>query len=69
LEKQIDVFNLIFIRRAAELEVRKKKAEQKQKSWWDKLHSWWSQNSDKDNPGRLILLKVIIIFASVRLRF
>ncbi|CAF1301171.1 unnamed protein product, partial [Rotaria sordida] len=37
LEKKIDVFNLIFIRRTVEIEIKKKKAEQKQKSWWDTM--------------------------------
>ncbi len=65
MEKQIDIFNLIFIRRSAELEVRKRKEEQKQKSWWEKFHNWWSQNSDKDNSGRLILLKLIFFSYSL----
>ncbi|CAF1201535.1 unnamed protein product [Rotaria sordida] len=49
LEKKIDVFNLIFIRRTVEIEIKKKKAEQKQKSWLDKMTSWWSSDSDDEN--------------------
>ncbi|CAF1173038.1 unnamed protein product [Adineta ricciae] len=48
LEKQIDIFNLIYIRRTAQIEYKKKKLEEKDLSWWDKLSNWWS--SDSDNP-------------------
>jgi hypothetical protein len=51
LEKQIDIFNLIYNRRIAQLEVRKKKAEKKEKSWWDKLSNWWNNSTNKDNSG------------------
>jgi hypothetical protein len=56
----MDAFNLIFIRRTTDLEVKKKKAEQKQKSWWDTLTSWRSGNSNSDSPGRLTLLNVVL---------
>ena len=40
LEKKLDVFNLTYIRRSAEIEAKKKK-EQEPKSWWGGVSSWW----------------------------
>ncbi|CAF1105334.1 unnamed protein product [Rotaria sp. Silwood1] len=48
LERKIDVFNLLFIRRTVEIEIKKKKAEQKEPGWWDKLTSWWTGESNKE---------------------
>ncbi|CAF4278394.1 unnamed protein product [Rotaria sp. Silwood2] len=31
-------------------QIKKKKAEKKEKSWWDTLTSWWSGDSNKENP-------------------
>ncbi|CAF0900458.1 unnamed protein product [Adineta steineri] len=47
LEKQIDVFNLIYIRRTAQIQYTKKKVEDKSISWWEKFNSWWNSDSDK----------------------
>ncbi|CAF1433905.1 unnamed protein product, partial [Rotaria sordida] len=49
LEKQIDLFNLIYIRRTAQIQYAKKKIEEKDLSWWDKLVNWWNSNSNQDN--------------------
>ncbi|CAF4025308.1 unnamed protein product [Rotaria sp. Silwood2] len=48
LERKIDVFNLLVIRRTVEIEIKKKKAEQKEQGWWDKLTSWWTGESNKE---------------------
>ncbi|CAF2841774.1 unnamed protein product [Rotaria sp. Silwood2] len=53
LERKIDVFNLLVIRRTVEIEIKKKKAEQKEQGWWDKLTSWWTGESNKETSGRL----------------
>ncbi|CAF1170061.1 unnamed protein product [Rotaria sordida] len=52
LERTIDVFNLLFIRRTVEIEIKKKQAEQKEQGWWENLtiNSWWSGESNEDNP-------------------
>ncbi|CAF4298984.1 unnamed protein product, partial [Rotaria sordida] len=49
LEKQIDLFNLIYIRRIAQIQYAKKKIEEKDLSWWDKLVNWWNSNENQDN--------------------
>ncbi|CAF3586652.1 unnamed protein product [Adineta steineri] len=49
LEKKLDVFNLTYIRRKAEIEAKKKK-EQEPKSWWGGVTSWWGGNQPQDNP-------------------
>ncbi|CAF1526684.1 unnamed protein product, partial [Rotaria sordida] len=51
LEKQIDLFNLIYIRRIAQIQYAKKKIEEKDLSWWDKLVNWWNSNENQDNTG------------------
>ncbi|CAF4508473.1 unnamed protein product, partial [Rotaria socialis] len=48
LEKKIDVFNLTYIRRSAEIEARKKK-EQEPKTWWGNVSNWWSGNKSSDD--------------------
>ncbi|CAF3740023.1 unnamed protein product, partial [Rotaria sordida] len=51
LEKNIDVFNLLYLRRIVEIEFKKRKAEHKEQSWWDKLTSFfWSGDSNQENP-------------------
>ncbi|CAF4045257.1 unnamed protein product, partial [Adineta steineri] len=50
LEKQIDAFNLLYIRRTAQIEYTKKKIEEKDTSWWEKLNNWWYSNSNENNP-------------------
>ncbi len=49
MEKKLDVFNLTYIRRSAEIEAKKKK-EQQPKSWFGGVSSWWSGNKPQD-PG------------------
>ncbi|CAF0945953.1 unnamed protein product [Adineta ricciae] len=50
LEKKLDVFNLTYIRRKAEIEARKKK-EQEPKTWWGSVSNWWGGNTPKDDPS------------------
>ncbi|CAF0895845.1 unnamed protein product [Rotaria sp. Silwood1] len=49
LEKKLDVFNLTYIRRSAEIEAKKKK-DKEPKTWWGGVSSWWSGNKPPDNP-------------------
>ncbi|CAF1245225.1 unnamed protein product [Adineta ricciae] len=49
LEKKLDVFNLTYIRRSAEIEARKKK-EQEPKTWWGSVSNWWGGNKPHDDP-------------------
>ncbi|CAF1212266.1 unnamed protein product [Rotaria magnacalcarata] len=49
LEKKLDVFNLTYIRRSAEIEAKKKK-EQEPKTWWGSVSNWWGGNKPQDNP-------------------
>lgn len=46
----MDVFNLTYIRRKAEIEARKKK-EQEPKTWWGSVSNWWGGNTPKDDPS------------------
>ncbi|CAF0798201.1 unnamed protein product [Adineta steineri] len=62
LEKQIDVLNLVFIRRNVELDIKKNKVEKKQKYWWDRLFHSWSDNSHNNNTGKLTPNIDIILF-------
>ncbi|CAF4260145.1 unnamed protein product, partial [Rotaria sordida] len=48
-DQQIDLFNLIYIRRTAQIQYAKKKIEEKDLSWWDKLVNWWNSNPNQDN--------------------
>ncbi|CAF4190264.1 unnamed protein product [Rotaria sp. Silwood2] len=57
LEKKLDVFNLTYVRCAAEIEA-KKKTEQESKTWWGGMSSWWSGNKPQDDPN-LDLQKVM----------
>ncbi|CAF1558238.1 unnamed protein product, partial [Rotaria sordida] len=50
-DQQIDLFNLIYIRRTAQIQYAKKKIEEKDLSWWDKLVNWWNSNPNQDNTG------------------
>ncbi|CAF3380389.1 unnamed protein product [Rotaria sp. Silwood1] len=49
LEKKLDVFNLTYIRRSAEIEA-KKKQEQEPKTWWGSVSNWWGGNKHPDDP-------------------
>ncbi|CAF1265249.1 unnamed protein product [Rotaria sordida] len=49
LEKKLDVFNLTYIRRSAEIEAKKKK-DQEPKTWWGSVSNWWGGNKPEDNP-------------------
>ncbi|CAF2796909.1 unnamed protein product [Rotaria sp. Silwood2] len=49
LEKNLDVFNLTYIRRSAEIEAKKKK-DQEPKTWWGSVSNWWGGNKPPDNP-------------------
>ncbi|CAF1411921.1 unnamed protein product [Rotaria sordida] len=57
LEKKLDVFNLTYVRCAAEIEVKKKK-EQEPNTWWGGVSNWWSGNKPQDDPS-LDLQKVM----------
>ena len=50
LEKKLDVFNLTYIRRNAEIEAKKKK-EKESPTWFGSLWRWWSGTKPQDNPG------------------
>ncbi|UJR10669.1 hypothetical protein I4U23_014864 [Adineta vaga] len=50
LEKKLDVFNLTYLRRDAEIEARKKK-EQEPKTWWGGVSNWWAGNKPNDDPN------------------
>jgi hypothetical protein len=50
LEMKLDVFNLTFVRRSAEIEAQRKK-EQEPKSLWGNVSSWWSGNKPSTDPG------------------
>ncbi|CAF2933999.1 unnamed protein product [Rotaria sp. Silwood2] len=45
LEKKLDVFNLTYIRRSAEIEAKKKK-EQEPTTWWGSVSNWWGGKLD-----------------------
>ncbi|CAF0869350.1 unnamed protein product [Rotaria sordida] len=49
LEKKLDVFNLTYIRRSAEIEAKQKK-QQEPKTWWGSVSTWWSGNKHPDDP-------------------
>ncbi|CAF3978777.1 unnamed protein product [Adineta steineri] len=49
LEKKIDVFNLIYIRRRTEIEIIKKKTEHKDQSWWDRFTGLLKHDSKHEN--------------------
>ncbi|UJR35157.1 hypothetical protein I4U23_027926 [Adineta vaga] len=49
LEKKLDVFNMTYIRRSAEIEARKKK-EQEPKTWWGSVSNWWGGSKSQDDP-------------------
>ncbi|CAF1461892.1 unnamed protein product [Adineta ricciae] len=51
LEKLLDALNLVFIRRNIDLEIKKKKVEQKHKSTWEWLSTWWNNASNNGNFG------------------
>jgi len=64
LEKKLDVFNLTYIRRRAEIEAKKKK-DQEPKTWLGSVSSWWSGTKPQDNPGLMIIFKINLrIFVS-----
>ncbi len=46
----MDVFNLTYIRRSAELEAKKKK-NQEPKTWWGSVSNWWGGSKPTDDPG------------------
>jgi len=50
LEKKLDVFNLTYIRRSAEIEAKKKK-DQQPKTWWGSVSNWWGGSKPSDDPG------------------
>ncbi|CAF4280961.1 unnamed protein product, partial [Adineta steineri] len=49
LEKQIDVFNLIYIRRTAQIQYTNKIVDDNSISWWEKFNSWWNSDSDMND--------------------
>jgi hypothetical protein len=53
LEKKLDVFNLTYIRRSAEIEAKKKK-EQQPKGWLGSVSNWWGGTKPQD-PGFISL--------------
>jgi hypothetical protein len=55
LEKKLDVFNLTYIRRSAEIEARKKK-ELEPKTWWGSVSNWWGGSKPQDDPGFIFKL-------------
>jgi hypothetical protein len=55
LEKKLDVFNLTYIRRSAEIEARKKK-ELEPKTWWGSVSNWWGGSKPPDDPGFILKL-------------
>ena len=50
MEKKLDVFNLTYIRRSAEIEAKKKK-DQEPKTWWGSVSNWWGGSKPHDDPG------------------
>lgn len=50
MEKKLDVFNLTYIRRSAEIEAKKKK-QQEPKTWWGSVSNWWGGSKPHDDPG------------------
>ncbi len=61
MEKKLDVFNLKYIRRSAEIEAKKKK-EQVPVTWWGSVSNWWSGSKSQDDPGNDILFHYLIPF-------
>ena len=55
MEKKIDVFNLTWIRRDAEIKAQKKKEEQP-KGWFSGVSSWWGGAKPQNDPGWNIIL-------------
>ncbi len=49
----MDVFNLTYIRRSAEIEA-KKKRDQEPKTWWGSVSNWWGGNKPPDDPGLIL---------------
>ena len=49
----MDVFNLTYIRRSAELDAKKKK-EQEPATWWGSVSNWWSGSKPADDPGLIL---------------
>jgi len=50
LEKKLDVFNLTYIRRTAEIEAKKKK-EAEPKTWWGSVSNWWGGAAQQEDPN------------------
>jgi len=46
----LDVFNLTYIRRSAELEAKKKK-DQVPQTWWGSVSNWWGGSKPQDDPN------------------
>ncbi len=51
----MDVFNLTYIRRSAEIEAKKKK-EKEPKGWLGSVSSWWGGTKPQDNPGLIMII-------------
>ncbi|UJR16774.1 hypothetical protein I4U23_003674 [Adineta vaga] len=64
IEKQLDVLNIVFIRRNVDLEVKKEKIERKEESTWDWLSNWWTNNSNDDHLSNGILFLFNIYYDS-----
>ncbi|CAF4795165.1 unnamed protein product, partial [Rotaria sp. Silwood2] len=49
LEKKLDVFNLTYIRRCAEIEA-KKRRDLEPETLWESIWNWWGGSEPADNP-------------------
>ncbi len=66
MEKKLDVFNLTYIRRRAEIEAKKKK-EQEPKTWLGSVSNWWSSSKQEDDPGLIFQFFIDEIFSCLAL--
>ena len=57
LEKKLDVFNLTYIRRTAEIEAKKKK-EAEPKTWWGSVSNWWGGAAQQEDPSSFLFFHV-----------
>jgi len=60
LEKKLDVFNLTYIRRSAEIEAKKQK-DLEPKTWWGSVSNWWGGNKPQD-PGLIFKFFIYLGF-------
>ncbi len=66
----MDVFNLTYIRRSAELDAKKKK-DQEPKTWWGSVLNWWSGSKPTDDPGLIFknfINSSLLVFRRTRYR-